>query len=426
MGNRISKIIVLLRIVAYSFGHLGSHIRRQFWPVKLAPSSESPRNIVIIGASFAGYHAARLLASSLPADGSWKLVIIEPNTHYQFTWTLPRFCVVSDHEDKAFIPYGGYLPVAARDHVRWLRGRATGISRTAVSVSEEGRSTITHVPYEYLVIATGAGVGLQLPSRVGATDKETGCELLRQMQRHIRDANRLVVIGGGAAGVELATDAKSMYPHKTVTLVHSRQAVMHRFGPELQAAAFKGLEGLGVDVVLNQRAAGHDGSAGPGCLTLTDGRKIEYDFCVNCGGQKPASQLLSDIAPNVISESGHIRIKPTLQVDDESLPKVYACGDVAETSVRNPNSRSAMRQAEYAADNIVLAALGRPQTNIYKIKWADGLTKLTLGLSKSVIHLSDDKAELLIGSDDKDETLMSAQMWKHMGAKPFIDDNCTR
>lgn len=35
-------------------------------------------------------------------------------------------------------------------------------------------------------------------------------------------AKNIAVIGGGAVGVELATDIKSYYPEKSVTLVHSR------------------------------------------------------------------------------------------------------------------------------------------------------------------------------------------------------------
>lgn len=37
---------------------------------------------------------------------------------------------------------------------------------------------------------------------------------LQSMQKSIEIANNVVVVGGGVAGVELATDAKFRYPHK--------------------------------------------------------------------------------------------------------------------------------------------------------------------------------------------------------------------
>jgi NADH dehydrogenase FAD-containing subunit len=290
MLSKLAKAILFLRLVAYSLSLLLDNFKRNRAlrrvestdTKRVAPPStgnddkvtSQPRNIVIVGASFAGYHVARLIASSIPIDGSWNIVIIEPSQHYQFTWTLPRFCVIEGHEEKTFIPYGPYLPERARGIIRWVHHHASVISKTAISIRETGED----IPYEYLIIATGSGTGLRLPSRVGAQDKKTGSELLREMQQNIKGAERLVVIGGGAAGVELAADAKERYPEKNVTLVHSRNGVMHRFGSELQAEALKGLQDLGVVVMLGERAFRNADE--PGILTLQSGSKLEFDFCV--------------------------------------------------------------------------------------------------------------------------------------------------
>ena len=101
---------------------------------------------------------------------------------------------------------------------------------------------------------------------------------------------------------------------------------------------------------------------------------------MNCTGQQPASGPIADLAPESISASGHIKVKSTLQIDDESLPNIYVCGDVADTHDANPNSRIAARQAEIAADNIVLAARGKKPKYNYTTQWGDGVIKLTLGL----------------------------------------------
>jgi NADH dehydrogenase FAD-containing subunit len=73
-------------------------------------------------------------------------------------------------------------------------------------------------------------------------------------------------------------------------------------------------------------------------------------------------------------------VKNTLQIDEASLSNIYACGDVAQTGVRNPNARAAMKQAQYVADNVVLAVQGKEPTKYYTPTWADGVIKLTLGL----------------------------------------------
>ena len=54
-------------------------------------------------------------------------------------------------------------------------------------------------------------------------------------------------------GAELATDIKDYYPSKSVTLVHSRSRVMHKFHPQLHELISARAEELGIKVVLNER-----------------------------------------------------------------------------------------------------------------------------------------------------------------------------
>jgi NADH dehydrogenase FAD-containing subunit len=76
-------------------------------------------------------------------------------------------------------------------------------------------------------------------------------------------------------------------------------------------------------------------------------------------------------------------VKPTLQIDDESLSNVFVCGDVANTKETNPNARAAARQATIAADNVVLAARGKTPRYTYMPEWGDQVLKLTLGLVRT-------------------------------------------
>ena len=356
------------------------------------PAEDRTLNIVIVGASFAGYHAACTIARALPAKSAYRVVVIEPNSHFQFSWVLPRYCVVEGHEHKAFVPYQNYLKGVPKGCVRWIQGRVESMTNTAVTLHGTGETIL----YQFLVMATGAAVQSGLPSRVNQTNKIDGIERLQAMQQNIKTSRRLVIVGGGAAGVELAADVKDRYPQKAVTLVHSRSALMHRFGPRLQKAALEGLEKLGVEVVLGQRLAFVPEDSGS--VTLESGRVIECDHFVsgyplfrlsqpqltmsqvNCTGQAPSSSLLAAISPSSITTTNHIKTKPTLQVADNELSNVYACGDVTHVSASNRNSRSAMRQAEVVADNILLAARGGSPHHVYRDHWTDATIKLTLGI----------------------------------------------
>ncbi|KAK1975772.1 hypothetical protein LZ30DRAFT_337974 [Colletotrichum cereale] len=418
MLKKVRKAVLFVGLVRHMLGHLADFLSRYYFtkkiPIPPAAKDDEPTNIVIVGASFAGYHAARVIATSLPVDGPYRLIIVEPNRHWQFTWTLPRFCVVEGHEHKTFIPYGPYLPAGSESIVRWVHDRVSTISEKTVTIQGTGEE----IPYSYMVIATGSGVGMSLPSRVGSTNKADGIQLLQGFQQRIKAARNLVVVGGGAAGVELAADAKDQYPEKNVTLVHSRDAVMNRFGQDLRVGALKGLEQLGIDVILGERTTTE--SPVDGYVTLRSGRKIKCDFLINAIGQQPSSQLISEFVPEAIAKSGRIRVKPTMQIDVDSLPNIYVCGDVA-AGVTNQNARTAMKQATYAADNLVLALQGREPTKIYHHYWADDYIKLTLGLHKSISAFGIGNTELLFRSKDNEVTLMIERAWINMGAKPYED-----
>lgn len=90
--------------LSYAFNAALAHQRARF--SGSTPIIERDRTIVIIGASFAGHHVARLVAGQLPPKSRSRVVVVEPNSHFHFTWLLPRFCIIKDHEHKAFIPCG--------------------------------------------------------------------------------------------------------------------------------------------------------------------------------------------------------------------------------------------------------------------------------------------------------------------------------
>lgn len=267
-------------IIALAWEDLSRSIRSKFnrhralWSGP-SPGSERTKNIVVVGASFAGYHAARLIATSLPPHSPYRVVVVEPHSHFQFTWVLPRFCVVKGHEHKAFIPYGGYVAGAPEGCIRWIKDRVASLDRGSVTLASNGEE----IPYDFLVVATGSELKEGLPSRVNATEKAEGVTRLQGVQKRIELARRVVVVGGGAAGVEVATDAKSLYPDKEVILVHSRDALMHRFGKRLQDAAKEEMLKLGGEIILGDRVIERDAAAGT--VTLRSGRVIDCDCFVS-------------------------------------------------------------------------------------------------------------------------------------------------
>lgn len=166
--------------------------------------------------------------------------------HYCFAF--PRFCVLGGHERKAFIPYDGMVGRAPKGVLSIVHETVTKIQENEIVLSSNEK-----IPYHYLVIATG--VSQAAPARLLATDREDGEGELKSYQKAIRASGKIAVIGGGAVGVELAMDIKSYLPDKEVTLIHSRDRLLVRFGAQLHEVVFKKMQELGVKVLFNERPA---------------------------------------------------------------------------------------------------------------------------------------------------------------------------
>ncbi|KAJ5563829.1 hypothetical protein N7513_000071 [Penicillium frequentans] len=350
---------------------------------------DQPKNIVIVGASFAGYHAARCLANSIPSGH--RVVVIEKNSHFQLTWVLPRFCIVDGHDEKAFIPYGSYIH-GPPGSWSWIRD-------TVESIIPDGRGGKVHlasgdsIPYEYLILATGASAGL--PSKVCQTDKDTGMKALAHQRERIREARDIVVVGGGPAGIELAADAKAVFPEKQVTLIHSRKALLNDgFGMKLHQAICDEMGRLGVNLVLGEKPVIPDVTMGD--IKLRGGDTIHFDCLIKCVGQTPNSN-------------------PVL---DDAFPQIYAAGDVIEAGPIK-NARSAVQQAQVVADNIICNIRGQRQIE-YRQQWWEGTTKLTLGTAKSVVYITDHSVEVLFSTRRQRVELDSAMVWKYLGVNPYV------
>ncbi|TFY82156.1 hypothetical protein EWM64_g1851 [Hericium alpestre] len=252
----------------------------------MSASSEKP-NIVVVGGSFVGSKAAELIGAEMYK--THRTILIERNTHFNNLFAFPRYAVVPKHEHRAFLPYttmfAHLLPGAVSVH----RGRVTEIQADRVVL--EGEESI---PYEYLVIATGTR--LTPPGSMITDTKPEGIAYFQAHQQAVEKAQKIVIIGGGANGVQLATDIKDFYPDKSVTIVHPRPRLMHAFHPALHDIVSARCAELGIDVILNDRArippGGFPTDGSTFNVELASGKHIPADLAIMATGQTPNSAPL--------------------------------------------------------------------------------------------------------------------------------------
>ncbi|KAK0725079.1 hypothetical protein B0H67DRAFT_569526 [Lasiosphaeris hirsuta] len=346
------------------------------------------KNVVVVGGSYVGISAAKELASLLPA--THRVLLIEPHSHFHHLFAFPRFAILPSHEHKAFIPYT-HLFTDARHQV--IRAKVLSLTTTDVTLDRAwDRSTV--VPFDYLVAATGTR--LTPPGTMPSDDKPGAVRYLQTYQAGLARAESIVVIGGGAVGVQMACDLKEVYPGKRVTLVHSHSQLMPFYHESLSGLIKARLGELGVETVLGSRAVVPEGGFPTDGerfeVLLQDGREVPADFAVVATGQTPNNQFLAGLGNGggvVNPRNGFIRVRPTLQFNDERFSNLFAVGDIADTGAHKA-ARPGSVQAAVAAKNIVaMVAGGQP---VETITVAPAGIHLTLGLTRNVIFRNPDAA----------------------------------
>lgn len=268
-------------------------------------ATADPKNVVVIGASFAGLQVAQRLTETLPTG--YRVVLVEKNECLNWVFAFPRFSVVGGYEEGAFVPYGKIQKNAAAGIFEHRRATVVNVEIDDGGWTKVLLETGESLQAACVVIATGCTQ--KVPARLLSTGKDAACAELRVIQGTIKGAGRIAVVGGGAVGVQLATDVKNTYPDKDVTLVHSRAKILPNFGPRLQHHAQNAMKELRVTMMLGERPTMtvSDGAqhVGPGVLKWSNGTREEFDLIVSSKAEPPSLfRPFADSRPDPMHRSG--------------------------------------------------------------------------------------------------------------------------
>ncbi|KAI1851390.1 hypothetical protein JX265_000376 [Neoarthrinium moseri] len=353
----------------------------------------SLRNIVVVGGSYVGLATTKELASILPA--THRILLIEPHSHFHHLFAFPRFAVLPSYEHKAFIPYtAAFAPAPPSAQHAVVQAKVESLQPGRVILDREWQGS-KEIPYEYLVVATGTK--LQAPGTMADNDKSLSIKYFQDYQKRVQDARSIVIVGGGAVGVQMATDLKELYRGKEVTLVHSRNQLMPLYHEALDKLIKDRCEELGVKLVLGSRVVMPPGGFRPDAksVELQNGVVLSADLVIPAVGQVPNTQFLSGLAPSsedslINPANRFIRVKPTLQFSDPKYPNLFAVGDVADSGAHKA-ARPGAAQAQVLARNLVAMIGGKEPSE--SIVVSPPAIHLTLGLTKNVIFRNPNTAE---------------------------------
>ncbi|GAA5830601.1 hypothetical protein JCM3766R1_002778 [Sporobolomyces carnicolor] len=354
------------------------------------------KNIVIVGGSYVGLMASQEIIKLLPRDSDLRVVVVEKNSHFSHLFAYPRFAIVPNHELKAFLPFATMLP-SPHKILPATKVLAVSPERRAVRVLDSSTGVESELDYEVLILATGTR--LSPPGTIpGDGTKRQGVEYLRSLQARLAGSKRIVILGGGAIGCQMACDLATLYPPsqtgKSITLLHSRHDLLPLFHPRLSEIVKDRFRELGVSTVLGSRAKIPDGgfrdTPGEEVLIETDdGRTLLADCVIQSTGQTPNSDLVTAFAPSAIASNGFVSVQKSLLVEpgDEAEKglvsgRIFAIGDIANIGAQKA-ARPAMQHSQVLARNVVRVLSG--EDSLEAITVSPAALHLTLGVTRSVV-----------------------------------------
>lgn len=343
--------------------------------------------VVIVGAGFGGLAAVKELAQE-----EVDIILIDQRNHHLFQPLLYQVATAWLSPAEIASPIRGLF--SEQKNVTVIMGKVTGIDTGTRSIQIDNGAHQGNVDYDYLVLATGAGhdyfgndqwatyaPGLKtVEDATGIRERLLTAFELAEMASDPaeRDAHlTIVVIGGGATGVEmagsiaelakaaLARDFRRIDPRQAkIILIESGPRVLGAFPEDLSDAAMTSLAKLGVTVRTDTRVS----DCQKGYVRVGD-EKIPAATVIWAAGVKasPAAEWLkakADRAGRVIVES------------DFSVPgqeNIFVIGDTASATDANgvviPGVAPAAKQAGRYAARVIRAKLhGKPAPSPFRYR----------------------------------------------------------
>jgi len=345
------------------------------------------QQIVVLGGGAGGLELVVRLARKFRRQKDVVVTLVDKNpTHI---WK-PLFHEVATGSMNSSHDETSYRMLARKHRFRFVLGRVTAVDpqgkRLQLAAFEDasGRELTPSrdLDFDQMVIAVGSlsndfgipGVrehSKQLDSREQAElfHREFASLLQRANASADADLMSVVIVGGGATGVELAADMHNVvsrlreygFEHLSrdrlrVSIIEAAPELLPRLPQRIGVSVHAELARIGVHVYTGTRVSSVDADA----VVTSDGQRIGSDLSVWAAGVRAPEWLSQSGFPT--DRLGRIEVDPDLTV--KGYPGIYAIGDCcacfdSDGNEIPPRAQAAHQMASIAARNIWAGRAGR-------------------------------------------------------------------
>jgi apoptosis-inducing factor 2 len=289
----------------------------------------------VVGGGFAGTAVAKGL------DNVCQVVLVEPRDAFMYNIAALRALVDPTWLPRIFFPYDKLL---SNGRVVQDRVVLAENDRVVTAAGEE-------IEADYIVLATGSRY--PFPAKTDLIVGELARQQVRTAHQALIDAQRVLLIGAGPVGIELAGEMGHRWPDKSIVLLDAVDEVLGGpYNPLLKAELRRQLEALNIELrlgsPLRQMPPTHPGELATFTVTTEDGNEITADIWFRCHGIAPNSDYLSETLASARRPDGFVDVTASLQVVGQQT--VFALGDLSTADAKIAGF--ALQQAEIVIHNV--------------------------------------------------------------------------
>ncbi|WP_306205216.1 NAD(P)/FAD-dependent oxidoreductase [Actinoplanes sp. RD1] len=302
------------------------------------------RTVAVVGGGYGGSLVAREL------DDVADVVLIDPRDAFVNAAGSLRALTRPDWAPRIFFPFDTLLTRG-----RFVRDAAVSVDARGVALASGGR-----VEADYVVLATGSGYTFPGKPRPGVTDTAEALADLRASHEQLAGAGRVLIVGAGPVGLELAGEINDAWPDKHVVVVDRNEQLLPFLLPEVRDDLRTQLDKAGVELRLGAGLASAPpvgpGRAGEFRVATEGGEEITADIWFRTYGLSLNTGWLPG---GELTSRGTVPVTERLTV--RGYDRMYALGDIVD--LPDPKMASyAQQQAQTVVANIGAQLAGeRPE-----------------------------------------------------------------
>jgi len=307
--------------------------------LRSSPDEPKPLEVVIVGASFAGLAALRVLGHS-----AVNVTLVDFKDYFEYTPGILRCFVDAAY----FARLSCKLPA---QHNKVVTAEMKGLAPGSISLCD-AHGQASSLSYDYLILALGSTYQEPIKPTKAEVTLEQRTLAWQGAAARVGGCHSYSIVGGGGVGVELAGELLDRYPSKSITIVDMSPTILPGFDHAAAAYAARFLEAKGVQLVLGQPIR----EIGTEAITLDNGTVLAADIVFKCVGVQPNTAPLKE-SPLAAAFGFRQAVTVNDHLQVEGHPTIFCVGDMMTHRSRELKlGHTAEVNAQLAAHNVLLHA----------------------------------------------------------------------